>query len=394
MDTPYINIHTHRRTGGGIEITNYELRITNYERSEAITDGGPSVPRSGAEDKADGGNYELQITNVSSTERSLSRTRQRRELSPKAVEASCEGGNYELRVDDKPRSIEMVSVMAGREAREAAGRAASAGDARAAALAGTASVTGELPAPPFSVGVHPWQSGADGFDLAAALLEVETAPAAAIGEIGLDFAPSVAGDHGGQKMVFAAQLRIAEERRLPVILHCVRAFEPVMEILSAHTLPGVIFHGFVGSPEQAARAVRAGYWLSFGERSLNSPKTVEAMRAVPLEKIFLETDDSPTPIAEIYSRAADIVAVPVAKLKKQLYDNYSRIFRNYLPREMPPPACGEGSLRCRVRDRLRPVDETLSPSQDASTALGDGSLRCRVRDRLRSVDETFVIRNS
>jgi 16S rRNA (cytosine1402-N4)-methyltransferase len=37
---------------------NYELRITNYERSEAITDGGPSVPRSGAEDKADGGNYE------------------------------------------------------------------------------------------------------------------------------------------------------------------------------------------------------------------------------------------------------------------------------------------------------------------------------------------------
>jgi TatD DNase family protein len=224
--------------------------------------------------------------------------------------------------------IEMVSVMAGRAAREAAGRAVSAGDARAAALAGTASATGELPEPPFSVGVHPWQLVGDGFDLAAALREVETVPAAATGEIGLDFAPAVAGDHGEQKMVFAAGLRIAEERLLPVILHCVRAFEPVMEILSAHTPPAVIFHGFVGSPEQAARAVRSGYYLSFGERSLNSPKTVEAMRAVPLEKLFLETDDAPTTIAEIYSHAAELLDVPVAKLKKQLYNNYLKIFNS------------------------------------------------------------------
>jgi TatD DNase family protein len=129
-------------------------------------------------------------------------------------------------------------------------------------------------------------------------------------------------------MVFAAQLRIAGERRLPVVLHCVRAFEAVCEILSAYTLPAVVFHGFVGSPQQAARAVRSGYCLSLGERSLNSPKTVEAMRRTPLENIFFETDDAPTTIAEIYSRAAEILSLPVAELIKQMNDNYLRIFRN------------------------------------------------------------------
>ncbi len=222
--------------------------------------------------------------------------------------------------------IEVVSVIAGSSLRESAGAALAAGIESAASLSGTASVQSALPAPPFSVGIHPWQISGEGFDLAAALREVETAPANFIGEIGLDFAPSVTGDHGQQKMIFAAQLRIAEQRSLPVILHCVRAFEPVIEILAGFTLPAVIFHGFVGSPEQAARAVRSGYYLSLGERSLNSSKTVEAMSRIPLENLFLETDDSPVPIAEIYSRAAQVLGIPLRQLKDELNNNYSRIF--------------------------------------------------------------------
>lgn len=175
------------------------------------------------------------------------------------------------------------------------------------------------------VGIHPWQLSDIGeVGLEAALREVETAPASAIGEIGLDYA--VPGDHGEQKMIFAACLRIAEARRLPVILHCVRAFEPAMEILAGFRLPTVIFHGFTGSREQAARAVRSGYYLSFGERPLNSPKTVEALRSIPLDKLFLETDDAPVPITEIYTRTAEILAIPLPQLKEQLYNNYRMIF--------------------------------------------------------------------
>jgi TatD DNase family protein len=205
-------------------------------------------------------------------------------------------------------------------------------------------VGGVWPGAPFSIGVHPWAVGgndhgggnghggfsygvaeSDGGWLASALRDVETAPASAIGEIGLDFAPAVRGDHGEQKMVFAAQLRIAEERGLPVILHCVRAFEPVMEILSGFRLRAVIFHGFIGSAEQAGRATRTGYYLSFDARSLASPKTVDAMRATPLDKLFLETDDAEISIAEIYARAAGILAVGESDLAQQLNTNYSRI---------------------------------------------------------------------
>ena len=173
------------------------------------------------------------------------------------------------------------------------------------------------------VGIHPWQLG-DGFDLETALCEMETAPASAIGEIGLDYA--VSGDRGEQKMIFSACLRIAEARGLPVILHCVKAFEPAMEILAGFRLPAVIFHGFTGSREQAARAMRSGYCLSLGERSLNSPKTVEALKTITLDKLFLETDDAPVSIAEIYARAAGILAVSVEELTQNIYCNYTRLF--------------------------------------------------------------------
>jgi TatD DNase family protein len=98
-----------------------------------------------------------------------------------------------------------------------------------------------------------------------------------------------------------------------------------MEILAGFRLPAVIFHGFVGSPQQAAAAVRKGYYLSFDERSLGSPKTVEAMRATPLDRLFLETDDAAIPIAAIYERAAGLLGVPLTRLKQTIFENYERV---------------------------------------------------------------------
>ncbi len=178
-----------------------------------------------------------------------------------------------------------------------------------------------------TVGIHPWQVGQlDEVGLELALRSVEEGCARTIGEIGLDFAPSVPADHGVQKTIFAAQLRIAEERQLPVVLHCVRAFEPTMEILAAYRLPAVIFHGFIGSRGQALRAVNSAYRLSFGNRAFSSPKTVEAMRELPLESMFLETDDGPLSIGEVYARASAILGIPLPQLKEQLYINYTDIY--------------------------------------------------------------------
>lgn len=169
-------------------------------------------------------------------------------------------------------------------------------------------------------GVHPWDAD---MRLVATLGE-RLSDAQAVGETGLDFV------HGPSREVqteaLRAQLRLARERGLPVVLHCVRAFEPLIRELAACEPRAVIFHGFIGSPEQARRALAKGYFLSFGERAFASPKTLAALRETPLSQLFLETDDSPVPIAEIYARAAEAKGVPEEVLQRAILDNYKRIF--------------------------------------------------------------------
>jgi len=168
-------------------------------------------------------------------------------------------------------------------------------------------------------GIHPWEAAGDW------TLREPSAACRAIGEIGLDYARPV--DRGRQEVLLRAQLRQAERLGLPVVLHCVRAFEPLMKILDDYRLRAVIFHGFIGSSVQAAAALKRRYCLSFGERSLRSPRTVEVLRGMPGEFLFLETDDSPTPIETVYRRAAAVRACTEEELLRTVRENYERIFR-------------------------------------------------------------------
>lgn len=102
-----------------------------------------------------------------------------------------------------------------------------------------------------------------------------------VGEIGLDYAGTVGRE--AQLRIFREQLDWAERLGKPVVLHCVKAFEAVMRELAPHALRAVIFHGFIGSSQQAAEAIKKGYYLSFGERTFRSPRTVEALRRTPVE---------------------------------------------------------------------------------------------------------------
>lgn len=163
--------------------------------------------------------------------------------------------------------------------------------------------------------------------LAAKWMEVTEVAAAgiqAIGEIGLDFACH--SDRTLQIEVLRIQLRLARRTGLPVVLHCVRAFEPLMRELAACRPREVIFHGFIGSPEQARTALSHGCYLSFGERTFASPKSLRALHEVPLDRLFLETDDAPVSIERIYDRAARELGLEVGVLRRATYENYKRIF--------------------------------------------------------------------
>ena len=170
-----------------------------------------------------------------------------------------------------------------------------------------------------TVGIHPWHS----LDADLSAVEATIATADAVGEIGLDFACDAPREV--QIALFRAQLALAERHKKAVVLHCVRAFEEVMKILSEYHLRAVIFHGFIGSKEQAQRAVHQGYYLSFGERTFRSPKSIEAMKATPIDRLFFETDESSVDIEEIYSKAAEVLAVPVKILEYITHENFKHI---------------------------------------------------------------------
>lgn len=169
-------------------------------------------------------------------------------------------------------------------------------------------------------GVHPWS--ADEADPDA--LPDPSPAAQAVGEIGLDFSRS--NDRDRQEQLFRAQLAQAHRLRLPVVLHVVKAFEPAMRILRENDLRAVIFHGFIGSPEQAASAFARGYYLSFGRRSLASPRTVAALCAAPADRIFVETDDDGIDIRTVYERVAELRGETVDDLRGHIYANYLHIF--------------------------------------------------------------------
>ncbi len=176
-----------------------------------------------------------------------------------------------------------------------------------------------------TLGIHPWDAEQHDLNNGEQKHAFEAAIDAvkAVGEIGLDFAAEV--DREAQQAVFIAQLKIAKKHRKAVVLHCVKAFEPTMQLLSTFPLSAVIFHGFIGSAKQMNQAVERGYYISYGARTFSSPKTLIALRETPLENLLLETDTAPVAIEEIYAKISAHRMESVEELREAIYNNYQRI---------------------------------------------------------------------
>lgn len=129
----------------------------------------------------------------------------------------------------------------------------------------------------------------------ADLLELRRRVAAerpvAIGEIGLDFFVKEL-DRARQQWLFERQLAIAEEFRLPVLLHVRKAHEPVLQTLRRFALVGGIAHAFNGSAPQAQQYIDLGFKLGFGGMLTyeRSTKIRALAAALPLSALVLETD--------------------------------------------------------------------------------------------------------
>lgn len=116
-------------------------------------------------------------------------------------------------------------------------------------------------------------------------------PPVAIGEIGLDgFVPGL--DMARQEFFFRAQLEIAREFDLPVLLHIRRAQDVVLKHLRRARVRGGIAHAFNGSRQQADMFAALGFKLGFGgAMTFEGSRRIRALAAsLPLETIVLETD--------------------------------------------------------------------------------------------------------
>jgi len=113
----------------------------------------------------------------------------------------------------------------------------------------------------------------------------------AVGEIGLDFFLTEL-DQQRQQEIFEAQLHIAREASLPVILHVRKAHDQVLAALRRTRVTGGIAHAFNGSLQQAQQYIDLGFKLGFGGTLTyeRSTKIRQLAHDVPIEAIVLETD--------------------------------------------------------------------------------------------------------
>ena len=162
----------------------------------------------------------------------------------------------------------------------------------------------------------------------------------AIGEIGLDYYWD-ASHKTEQKELFTAQLSLAEELDLPVIVHDREAHADCLELTDRFPKARGVFHCFSGSAEMAKELLRRGWYLGFDGPVTykNARKAVEVLEIVPTERILIETDSpymSPVPLrgkrndssnlVYIIEKIAEIKGMTPQEIERITWENGKRLF--------------------------------------------------------------------
>lgn len=179
---------------------------------------------------------------------------------------------------------------------------------------------------PVSYGIHPWD--ADNADLIKLSDDIKSVNnLIAIGECGLDFKVDV--DVNIQKSVLVAHAIIAKELHKPLILHCVKAINDIIDLKKKlHSNVPWIIHGFSGHAQLAEQLIKENFILSFSKSILKeSSKSIDALKVLPKGTFFFETDDSPSTIYEIYKQAAVIREESESELIKLIYNQFIDLFK-------------------------------------------------------------------
>ncbi|HEU5101953.1 MAG TPA: TatD family hydrolase [Roseiflexaceae bacterium] len=193
-----------------------------------------------------------------------------------------------------------------------------------------------------AVGIQPHYATVAGNDWLAEIRRLAAHPkAVAIGEIGLDYYHDRA-PHDAQERLFRAQLALARELKLPVVIHSREAQADTVRILhdAARGQPGIM-HSFSGDWAYAQACLEVGFLLSFSGPVTFAKATElhEVARRTPLDQILTETDspylaphplrgkrNEPANVRLIAERLAALRELDLAELARAVWDNAERIF--------------------------------------------------------------------
>lgn len=199
-----------------------------------------------------------------------------------------------------------------------------------------------------SVGVHPHRAGAfaDSDIATVRALATSNSKVVAIGEIGLDYHYNFA-SRERQGEVFRAQLALARELDLPIIVHCREAYEDALKLLQGFIPPRTrwpwgVMHCYFGTVEQAKQFIGIGLILGIGGAvTFKKAESVhEVVRTLPLDAFVVETDapymapvpyrgkrNEPSYLVKVIERIAELKATSRETVAAATTDVAYRLFR-------------------------------------------------------------------
>ncbi|MEO8516218.1 MAG: TatD family hydrolase [Flavobacterium sp.] len=176
----------------------------------------------------------------------------------------------------------------------------------------------------FSIGIHPWHIDKDKVNEYLTIIEakLQLENCLALGECGLDKRIEI--PLPIQIEVFEKQLILANKHKKPVILHCVSAYQEVIEIKKRLRIEiPMVIHGFSKNIQVAQSLLDNGFYLSFGKYLLRNPELSLVFEQVPNAKFLLETDMIEETIFDVYEKASSIKGMD---LQHTVESNFKAIF--------------------------------------------------------------------
>lgn len=205
-----------------------------------------------------------------------------------------------------------------------------------------------------AAGVHPHEAKDAPADYPEQIEALLRSPrAVALGEIGLDYYYDLS-PRDVQKKVMDRQIDLALALDVPVIFHIRDAHgDMLQDFRSRSRLPRGIIHCFSGSAETAREYVKMGFYISFaGPLTFKkAPHLWEAARAVPLDRLLVETDspylapeprrgrrNEPANVVWVLKKMAELREMPEEEMARVTWENACRVYR------LPPEDGEEGPV--------------------------------------------------